>query len=225
MLLHRRDFNRAGLLTAQWVRELPFTLFVLFAVSFATNLSLEKLSRVLYYTEQGPWPAQIAQMFCALLEGFFLLLIGGFFLVNLREKMSWRIFFKKYMAPLTAESLRAITRILLWCLVFLVPGMIMYCRLNFVPFVVFADPSYATRPDAVARTLELTRSCWFKITLIIFGLGCFDAIFEFAPHILNIEDFGFRLFFELCGFLFSLFSFVLLYMIFQNLMQTQEKGS
>lgn len=223
MFLSSRDFHRAGLLTVQWIRELPITLSVLFLLNFASSQYFESLGQELNSTELGPWPAQIGEFLSGLILGFALLMIGGYFLVGLRHKMTWSEFFKRYTAPLTAESLRAITQILLWSLVFILPGMVMYCRLNFVPFVIFCDPDYELRPDAVARSKELTKNCWIRVTLFVLVLSIFDAVFELAPNLMRIENLFGRGLFSLCSFVFSLFAFVLLYMIFENLRQVHKE--
>ena len=225
MLFHfKDDLNRAGFLTVQWVRELPITLLVLFIATFSTNQYFEWLARELMNTEQGPWPAQICEFLFSLIEGVSLLLVGGYFLINLQRKMTWGEFFKKYTAPLTAESLRALTQILLWSLAVLIPGVIVYCRLTFVPFIVFLDPSYEAKPDAVGRSYELTRPCWGRITFAIFLLGALEGMFELTPNLLKVDNLVMRACIDLCGFLFSLFSFVVVYIIFENLLKEQNKG-
>lgn len=217
MLLKRQDFQRAGLLTVQWIRQLPVILGILFLLNFISDQYFEYLGQVLNSTDLGPWPAQLMQFLSSLILGFALLMIGGYFLVTLRMKIGWRDFFRRYTAPLTAESLRAITQVLLWSLVLIVPGIIMYCRLNFVPFVIFSDPDYEAHPDAVARSKQLTKKCWIRVTFLILILSVFDAVFELAPNLLKIENLFGRGIFSLCNFVFSLFAFVLLYIIFENL--------
>ena len=139
--------------------------------------------------------------------------------------MSARDFLRKFIAPLTAESLRALTSILLWSLALIVPGVIMYCRLSFVPFVVILDPTYHTKPDALARCRELTRDCWMRLTFFLVALGVIDLLFELAPGLLNIESWMIRIPFDFCGFLFSLFSFLILYVIFDNLRLELDAGA
>jgi hypothetical protein len=161
----------------------------LFVATFASEQYFEYLSQMLNATDQGPWPAQLGGLCFGLVEDCALLLLFSYFIVNLKEKMSWDEFFRRYLAPLTAESLRALTSILLWSLALIVPGLVMYCRLiYFAPFVVLADPTYKTRPDAVARAKELTRGCWGKLSLFMLGLTVVDALFVYGPSLLNIES-------------------------------------
>lgn len=217
MLLRRQDFHRAGVLTVEFAQSLFLPLLVLFLASFVVNQYLEGLASELNNTDQGPWIAQIGQFLASLIEGFALLMIGGFFLVRRAEGLTWSEFNKRTLAPLTAESLRALTRILLWTLVFIIPGVIMFFRLYFVPYVVFVDPTYKTSPNAVARSLELTKSCWMRVTLVIVALNLVDGAFELAPNLLRTDGLLYRAFFDLSGFIFSLFEFMLLYIIFENL--------
>lgn len=226
MILQRKDLNRAGLLTIHWIRQLPFTLLILFVFSFTTNQYFEWLARALNDSEQGPWPAQVGEFLISLIEGAALWMIGGYFLVNLFRKTTWKEFFKKTTLPLTAESLRSFTRIILWSLAFILPGVVVFCRLWFVPYIVFVDPTYTTQPDAVARSYALTKTNWLQITAIVMGLEILDGAFELIPNLLKIDDLVLRACIDLCGFLFSLFSFVLLYILFENLVKRyQEKGS
>lgn len=222
-MIRLQDFNRAGLLTVRWIRELPILLAALFLFNFTTNQYFEYLGQELNSSELGPWPAQLGEFFSSLILGFALLMIGGYFLVSLKQKISWGEFFRRYTAPLTAESLRALTQILLWSLLFILPGMVMYCRLNFLPFVIFCDPEYDARPDAVARCKELTKNCWLRLTFIVLLFSIFDAVFELAPNLMRIENLFARGIFSLCSFVFSLFAFVLLYMIFENLRRVHEE--
>jgi hypothetical protein len=225
MLLTKKDLSRSGLLTIEWLRTQPLMLLGLFIFSFACDQFFEDLGRALAQSDLGPWPAQIGQFLTNSIEGMVLFLLGGFFLINVQRKMGGWEYLKKYTNPLTAESLRALTRVLLWSLVLILPGVVMYCRMMFLPFVIFFDPEYATHPDAVAITNTLTKKHWLQITLLVFAMSLGDGIFELIPNLLHIEDLVLRTCIALCGFVFSLFSFILLYMIFEHLMQGREKGS
>jgi hypothetical protein len=225
MLLQRRDLHKATRTTIEFTRQLFFPLVVLFVCSFVVNQYFEGLARDLNSSEQGPWIAQIGEFLASLIEQFALFMIGGYFLLRRTEALTWNVFFKRTLSPLTAESLRALTRILLWTLVFIVPGIVMFFRLTFVPYIVFVDPTYKSRPDAVARSLELTKPCWIRLTLLIVLINLFDGLFELAPNLLKIDDLFSRAFFDLAGFLFSLFEFILLYIIFENLrLASDAKG-
>ena len=222
MFLRRSDFSRAATLTVEFTRELPLTLGVLFLLSFAGIRYFEGVAVELATSEQGPWMAQMGQAVVSMTEGFAVLLIGGYFLMCRHEKITWREFFRRTIAPLTAESLRALTLILLWSLALLIPGFIMYCRLSLIPFIVFCDPTYSTRPDAIARSMELTKRCWPRLFLFMLALAVVSAVFELAPHMLMIDDLITRIMFDFSGFLFSLFGFMLLYIIFENLRDSHD---
>ncbi len=99
----------------------------------------------------------------------------------------------------------------------LIPGFVMYCRLTLVPFVVFVDPTYRERPDAVARSLELTRHCWLRLTLLIILLSIGDAIFELGPSLLKIDDLFSRFIFELQRVSIPRFALLLMCLVFENL--------
>lgn len=216
-MLKFRDFHRAGALVLRFLRFMPFPLGLLFIFTFASEQYFEYLSQLLNTTEQGPWPAQLGEFCFSVIESFAQLLLVGYFLVNLFQQTTWLEFFRRHLAPLTAESLRALTSILYGLLLAIVPGIVRYCRFYLVPFIVYVDPTYQSRPDALARAKELTDDCWVRFTFLILGLGALETGFELGPSLLKIDDLIPRLIFDFCGFIFSLYCLLVVYVVFDNL--------
>ena len=81
--------------------------------------------------------------------------------------------------PLTIESLRALTRMLLWSLLFLLPGLYQMLKLSFVNFVVLFDPRYEQgQIDALEESGVETRG--LKRYLLLLLIGSFAI--EFAAE-------------------------------------------
>lgn len=217
------DLCRGPELTKDLVRSQPFLLLAVFVVSFGLNMHFERLSQQLIVMGQGAWQAQLGQFFVSILEGFSFLVIGTYHLLNKREATSWEQYFKRFIGPLTAESLRALARIMLWSLAFIIPGLIMYARLIFVQFIVVLDPNYFKNPNAVATALQMTKNCWIRLTLICLSLAVISGCIEFTPHLLKIENFFARAAFDLVSLIFSLFAFIITYLIYENI--RTEKGA
>jgi hypothetical protein len=216
-ILHKSDFPKAMELTVDLARTHAVLIILFFVIGFALNQYLEWLGQILATSDQGPWPAQIAEFLAGLIEGFFLLMIGTFYLANQRTRQTWKEFNAKYLGPLTAESLRALAYICGWSLLFLVPGFIMYARLSVLPFVIVLDPEYDENPDGVKISREMTKHFWVQVSLLTLVLALVGGAFEIAPNLLHIEDLFLRAIFELANFIVSLFAFFLLYCVYDNL--------
>ena len=74
-------------------------------------------------------------------------------------------FFKKKFSLGIREQLRATGKVILWGLLFILPGFYKYLRLIFVPFVVAANPQYHQgEVDALANSHQLTQGAnLFKV--------------------------------------------------------------
>lgn len=65
-------------------------------------------------------------------------------------------FAKKTFLPLFVESIRVFTSVLLWTLLFILPGLYRYLQLTFVPYVVFFDPEYDQEEcDALEKSKKI----------------------------------------------------------------------
>ena len=106
-------------------------------------------------------------------------------LFALSNRPSVKEFFKKYLNQVFIETLRSWGKVLLWSLLFILPGIWKYIELIFVPFVVTSSQSYDEgRIDALEASSFIFRHHWLKILgiLLLFHLfiplvltGFFDA--------------------------------------------------
>ncbi len=85
-------------------------------------------------------------------------------------------FAKKYIKPLTAESLRALAMTILWTLVFIVPGIFKYVRYFLVGYVVVADPEYeAGNVDALKESNRLVKGITIELFIFVVILIFLDS--------------------------------------------------
>lgn len=79
-------------------------------------------------------------------------------------------FFKHYLPQLVIETLRAWGKILLWSLLFIIPGVIRYFTYVLVPFVVVQSPGYDRgEQDALETSTSVFKRKWVSIVgLILF---------------------------------------------------------
>jgi len=77
-------------------------------------------------------------------------------------------FFQKHGMPLIIETLRAISRILLWSLLFIVPGIFKQIRYFMVPYVTLFDPEYERgEVDALEHSNVLVRGITLPLLLVL----------------------------------------------------------
>lgn len=76
-------------------------------------------------------------------------------------------FTQRHVTSLTAESIRSLAAVIIWSLLFIIPGIFKYIRYSFVPYVVVADPEYqkGTR-DALEYSNELVKGYTFQIFIL-----------------------------------------------------------
>lgn len=90
---------------------------------------------------------------------------------------------RTYLAPLALEGLRALGWILLWSLLFLLPGIYKYVRYSFVNAVVLLDPDYMSgKVDALEESHRLTEAIWIQLLLLILVGGVGVVFLEFQKE-------------------------------------------
>lgn len=112
---------------------------------------------------------------------FLILIIGSFLIMvfvfrRLYEKdngiphFSYLGQIRHYFLPMLSENLRATGYMLLWMLLFILPGLYKYVRYSFVSLIVLLDPEYEKgQVDALEESQKQTKSLWLPL-LIVFML-------------------------------------------------------
>lgn len=99
-------------------------------------------------------------------------------------------FLKTHLTFLIREQLRVLGQVLLWGLVFILPGVLRFFELSLVPWVVCFDASYNRgQTDALRESRRLFYRVWFRllallvvfwmlIPLLLTGLDSYRSYFE-----------------------------------------------
>lgn len=141
---------------------------------------------------------------------------------NNKSPQSWFSFASQHIWPLTIESLRVITSVLLWSLLFIIPGIFRYTRLSLYPYVIYFDNDYKEgKKDVLTASNDLVRG----VGLIIFLILVLPIVPYLISHdliknltgILHLQSlFGVKIF----NTLISVFTYGMFYSIFK---QQQKK--
>lgn len=134
-------------------------------------------------------------------------------------------FNKPYLSTFLAEYLRMLAQVLLYVILFLIPGLIRYIRLIFVPYIVlFAKKYAADEVDALEFSKKLTVGRFWLIFAIVVVTMAAGAGIEVLPnaysdlHVLSV-----RIAFDLIGFLISIWTYSVLFLVFERAM-LEEAG-
>lgn len=94
----------------------------------------------------------------------------------------WKIL-NVHSVPLTIESMRALSVVLLWALALILPGIYKLIRLSFMPMVVLTDPQYASgKVDPLKRSEEICRGFTIWIIAITVVFWVMDAAVTTLQH-------------------------------------------
>lgn len=135
-------------------------------------------------------------------------------------------FAKPYLSTFVAEYLRMLAQVLLYVILFLIPGLIRYIRLIFVPYIVLFAKKYADdEVDALEFSKKLTVGRFWLIFAIVVITMALGAGIEILPnayaelHVLPV-----RIAFDLIGFLISIWTYSVLFLVFERaLLEAGEK--
>lgn len=100
-------------------------------------------------------------------------------------------FFRAHLSWLIREQLRVFGKVILWSLLFILPGIWKFMELSLVPWVVCLDPEYqAGRKDSLQASREVFYRIWGRLTLlglvfwllIPFLMTSFDSYRSYSAH-------------------------------------------
>jgi len=162
------------------------TLFVLSAISaiFAQDQLFE-----LGKTEDSQrWILQIGLAVTDLATGLATLIVLSWGVAKARRlnesHYMQQPFHDSYIGSFLAEYFRMLASVLLWGLALILPGMVRYCRLIFVPFVtLFVRPYREGKIDAFALAIQLTRGRMLQISTTLLLTTGLQIGLEFLPQL------------------------------------------
>ncbi len=173
--------SRATQLMLNLMRQSPLTLLILAIM----NLSIHWISlNIMQYVSAHPkaWALRLS----ATGFGLSLTLLGTlliFYTITYRlfdqSGLTFKSFISQPLSLFVTESLRALTRVLLWAMLLILPGLIVYTRLIYVPLACHIDPKRINDSfDALHQSTRVFQSYSRGLFLFVFLLGLGSFAFE-----------------------------------------------
>ncbi len=130
--------------------------------------------------------ATVGLILTSILESFALMNLLPYRLDELERKIAPRPLFplfQKSVTPLAMESIRVAAHVLLWLIVFIIPGIIKQIRFSFVPFIVLLNPAYAQGEiDALKESENRIKGHTWPLFFVLTLSVAFDALLEFLTY-------------------------------------------
>jgi hypothetical protein len=209
------------LIVRQWV-----PLLLLVALSCALNIGSEDAMQLMTGKDDSDrWILQLAMALWDLFEGVLLILILSWGVPKIRSlalaTLEAEPFRDAYIASFLAEYLRVLAQVLMWGLLLLVPGLVRYCQLIFVPLITIFSKDYrAGKVDALKLSEQLVLG---RLLLIFMAVGIpmvLELGVEFLPQLVpDLHILPVRLLFAVVEFLLSVWTFALIYLLFEHAME------
>lgn len=110
-------------------------------------------------------------------------LLGTLLVLSSVKKESLPVFIRRHFKQNLIEEMRAWGQCMLWFVLLILPGLVQFLRLLFVPLVVTLDSAYERgEKDALAESRRLSQGRLLPL------LGLFCAFFLIAPGMLTLFD-------------------------------------
>ena len=123
--------------------------------------------------------------------------------------------------PLTIEGVRVLGQVMLWSLLFLIPGIVRFLRFILVPFVVLLDSKYQKEEvDALQQSSDLVKGHKLGLFVLVLFTFAFDFGFEIVTHFYGISEFPVWVVgFSLGRYLLNIFFYCLVFEVYRSLNQ------
>lgn len=130
-----------------------------------------------------------------------------------------------HLRPLTIESLRSLTRMLLWSLLFVLPGLYQMLKLSFVNFVVLFDRRYANgQIDALAESGVETKGLKRYLALLLITSFAVELFADWVRKSFMGESILSAVAAATVKLIFDIFSQGAIYALYASI-QTQQRAS
>jgi hypothetical protein len=227
----RKWFRESFPLAWQLLISQLWLLLALLTVSCFLNITAEdamQLSTPGQDTQR--WAMQLTLGIWDLIEGILLLVLLSWAIPNIRpsrpKELLTEPFAAPYLSSFLAEYLRVLAQVLMWGLLLLIPGFFRYCQLIFVPFVTLFSKSYREGElDALKMSERIASG---RLWLIVFGLGIPMALqmgVEFLPQMVpELHILELRILFAALSFLISIWTYSLMYLLFESVVSELTSG-
>jgi hypothetical protein len=133
-------------------------------------------------------------------------------------------FAQPYLSSFLAEYLRMLAQIMMWAILLLIPGFIRYCQLIFVPLVAIFSKDYRLgQADAIKLSQQLMRGRLGIIMAISATSMALQGGLEFLPQMVpEVHTSFFRVLFYTISFLISIWTFGLVFLLFEKAALARE---
>jgi hypothetical protein len=155
----------------QTLRRVGLPIFLLFIVGTSLDQWITNEMHDLIAGPLGVSPWIWGYGICSILVSILIPIIALLWVVRNRVTMN-------DYSQVIIESLRAWGKVITWSLLFVIPGLIKWLRLSFVPFIVLESPAYQRGElDALETSARLSKGQMFKLAgLLLFFSGVFPMI-------------------------------------------------
>lgn len=223
------NFKAVTSLTKDVLRSQFLPLLILWLTGTIITISGEDAIHGLSQTEESTrWMIQGGMGLWEIFEGITAFLVMSWGVAKVRnfrspnfEKMP---FDKPYLASFLAEYLRMIAQVLLYFLLLIIPAIIRYCRLIFVPYIALFSKHYRSDEiDAVELSLELTKKFFWVILAFFLASTALQAGIEFLPNMVpELHTTILRVFFSLLGFVISIWCYCFIFVLFERALEDKS---
>ena len=211
-------------LTVGLVRHRFFPLAFLFGTSTAFSIWTEDAMHLAGLSQgERRWDLQVSLGIMELAVAILALLIlvrGVRQLRTARAGLLQEPYASPYLGSFFAEYLRMLAQVLLYTLLFLLPGFYRYCQLVFVPFVALFSRQYRSGDlDAIRASERLTKGRLTRVLAAVLVPTVLAAALEYTPQMIeSLHDMPFRILFNTLSDLTSVWGFALIYLVFESAM-------
>lgn len=222
-MIWRPSFKDALVLSKDLLKRHPFVLGALFLLNLKLDLTLEDLfaapqfgmndkTLLLLIIGRASW-AMIVSVILFILST--LPPAPGKLMAEQRSAQ-WD---KETLVSLAAETFRAMGHVLLWSLLLIIPGIIVYTRLSFVPYIVLYSKEYqAGEVDCLALSKRLAKHVLFRLLFLSIGLALLVFAIQMIPQIdLRFRVLYIRIFTDLTAFWLAVYACCLMRTLFHRL--------
>jgi hypothetical protein len=211
-------------------REQIVPLLVLFAASSFLTITLEDALRTLSQADDSSrWVVQLGMGLWDLIEGILLILVLSWGIPKVRTlsgaNMQKHPFATPYLGSFLAEYFRVLASVLLWGLLFILPGFFRYCRLILVPFVaLFARPYREGEADALELAGRLARGRMMMFIVLMIVTSALQFGLEFLPQLRpELHLVSMRLVFNGLSYAISVWMFAFLFLHFERALEEHHE--
>jgi hypothetical protein len=220
------SFKGASSLAKDVTRRQLTPLLILFLIGTIVTMQGDDLIQGLTPDQESSrWMVQAGMGLWDLFEGVLSFLVLSWGVAKVRDFKSANFephpFREGYVGNFLAEYLRMMAQVLLYFLLLIIPALIRYCRLIFMPYIALFSKHYREdKVDAVELSVELTRRYFWLLIGFFLASTVVQAAFEFLPNMVaDLHSVPFRVFFAVLSFAFGIWCYCFVFLLFERALE------